>query len=109
MKQIVMRRVIDGKVYDTIKANLVCELSSSHNYGDFGWHETALYRTAKGRFFVAGAGGPRSMWAKPGGQNSWSGGEGIRAIDEDEARSHMEVAGCSAEKFIDAGLPVGEA
>ena len=109
MKQIVLRRVIDGKVYDTIKANLVCELSSSHNYGDFGWHETELYRTAKGNFFVAGVGGPRSMWAERTGQNSWSSGKGIRAVDENEARGHMEAAGCSAEKFIDASLLFEEA
>ena len=105
-----MKRIIDGKLYETSKANRVCDVSSSsHNYGDFGWHETVLYRTAKGNFFVAGEGGPRSMWAELTGQNSWSSGKGIRAIGEDEARGYMEAAGCSAEKFIEVGLPLEEA
>jgi hypothetical protein len=105
-----MMKIIDGKLYDTSKAKHVCNVSSSpHNYGDFGWHETQLYRSAKGRFFVAGSGGPRSMWAEQVAQNLWGSGTGIRAISESEARCYMEAAGCSAEKFIEAGLLLEEA
>lgn len=105
-----MKHVIDGKVYDTSKATRVCELASSTQYrGDFGWHHTQLYRTAKGRFFVAGEGGPRLLWAERVGQNSWQSGSGPRAVSEDEARGHMEAAGCTAEEFVEAGLPLEEA
>jgi len=33
----------------------------------------------------------------------------IRAVDENEARGHMEAAGCSAEEFIEVDLPLEEA
>ena len=105
-----MKKIIDGKVYDTNKANRVCEvLSSTQNHADFGWHDTELYRTAKGRFFVAGKGGPSSMWAERVDQNSWQRGEGMSAVREVEARGCMEAAGCSAEEFVKAGLPQEEA
>jgi hypothetical protein len=104
-----MQKVIDGKVYDTSKAKYVCEVPSTQNRGDLGWHETQLYRTAKGRFFVAGEGGPRSMWAERVGQNSWRSGRGMSAVSEDEARGHMEAAGCTAEEFVEAGLPLEDA
>jgi hypothetical protein len=105
-----MKQVIDGKVYDTSKATCVCELvSSTKSRGDFEWHHTHLYRTAKGHFFVAGEGGPRSMWAERVGQNSWQSGSGIRAVSEGEARGHMEAAGCSVEEFVEAGLPLEDA
>ena len=76
-----MKHVIDGKVYDTSKANRVCEVSATtQNRGDFGWHDTELYRTVRGRFFVAGEGGPGLMWAERVDQNSWQSGEGMRAV-----------------------------
>ena len=97
-------------MYDTSKANRVCEVSAStQNCGDFEWHDTELYRTARGRFFVAGEGGPRSMWAERVGQNSWQSGKGMRVVSDDEARGCMEAAGCSAEEFHEVGLPLEEA
>lgn len=51
-----MRRVIDGKVFDTDTADRICQLPCSALGNDAGWHETVLYRTRKGRFFVAGRG-----------------------------------------------------
>jgi hypothetical protein len=105
-----MKQVMDGKFYDTSKANRICELASStQDRGNYGWHNTELYRTAKGRFFIAGKGGPRSIWAERIDNNSWRGGDGMRAVTEDEARSYMEAAGCSAEEFVEAGLPLEEA
>ena len=105
-----MKQVIDGKVYDTSKAEMVCDVvSPTRNPGDFHWHQTALYRTAKGRFFVAGEGGPRSMWAETVALNSWRSGKGLNAVTDEEARGYMEQAGCSAEEFAEIGLPVEEA
>lgn len=97
-------------MYDASKANRVCEVSvSTQDRGDFGWHDTELYRTASGRFFVAGEGGPGSMWAERVDQNSWRSGEGMRAVTEGEARGYMESAGCSAEEFVKTVLPLEEA
>lgn len=104
-----MKRVIGGKVYDTETADVVCNLVCDHEYGNFAWHETVLYRTKRGRFFLAGRGGARSMWRTQTGQSSCGPGDGIRAIDADEARTHMEAAHCSTELFARVGLSVEEA
>lgn len=104
-----MKRVIDGKLYDTDTAELVCELECPVAYGSFGWHDTALYRTKRGRFFLAGRGGARSMWRRQVDSSAWGPGEGIRVIDADEARSHMEAARCSMNAFTCVGLSVEEA
>ncbi|MEX2492957.1 MAG: hypothetical protein WD425_14475 [Nitrospirales bacterium] len=58
-----MKRVIDSKVHNTQTATEICELPCHHYRGDFQYHDTTLYRTPKGAYFVAGEGGPMSMWA----------------------------------------------
>jgi hypothetical protein len=101
-----MKKIFAGRVYDTDTAERVCELPSARDRGNFSWHETALYRTKAGRFFVAGNGGPRSMWAESAGQNTWRGGQGLRVVDEQEARGYMEAANCSSEDFEAVGMTV---
>jgi hypothetical protein len=84
-----MKRIIEGKLYNTETAEKLCELSCTYNRGDFGWHCTHLYRTRKSAFFLAGEGNARSMWAHHFSNGSGS-GDGIRVIDADEAKSIME-------------------
>lgn len=103
-----MRRVINGKVYDTDTATHVCALRCTASRGDFYYHDTSLYRTARGAFFIAGQGGPASMWSHPVGNNGSTGGDGIRVVTEDEARQYMEEAGCDEDDFKAAGLDVEE-
>lgn len=104
-----MKRVMDGKAYDTATAEVVCELECSVEYGSFGWHDTALYRTQRGRFFLAGRKGGGSMWRRQVDSSTWGPGEGITAIDADEARSYMEAARCALDIFTRVGLSVEEA
>jgi hypothetical protein len=101
-----MKKIFAGRLYDTSTAQHICELPSAQDRRDFAWHDTALYRTKAGRFFLAGSGGPRSMWAESAGQNSWRGGQGLRVVDEQEARDYMEAANCSAEEFEAVGMTV---
>jgi hypothetical protein len=104
-----MKRVIDGKIFDTNTATVVCELACScESSSDFSSHTTVLYRTRRGRFFIAGEGGPNSMWARSEG-NTREWGEGLRPVSEQEARQYMEDAGCDAEQFLAVGLAVEEA
>lgn len=89
-----MRKIIAGKTYNTTTASMVCDISGNcSDRGNFRYDDTQLYRTPNGRFFVAGHGGPLSRWAVSTGQNSWSGGSGIEAIDADEARELVERHG----------------
>lgn len=85
-----MKRIIDGKRYDTDTAEMVCDVSSrTSNQRDFKWHDTQLYRTKNGRWFVAGEGGPMSQWFHDTG-NGYSYGKGLRVIDANEARELLE-------------------
>ena len=77
-----MKAIINGKRYDTETARFLCSLADSHVSRDFSWHDTSLYRTSKGAFFVAGEGGPMSRWE--GRVTSWH-GDDLRALLAREA------------------------
>jgi hypothetical protein len=54
-----VKKIIDGKLYDTKKATEI----GSDNYGqpgDFEYWAESLYVSASGRYFLAGEGGPPS-------------------------------------------------
>ncbi|QDZ26599.1 hypothetical protein [Noviherbaspirillum sp. UKPF54] len=104
-----MKRVVDGKTYDTETASEICQLPCNAHAGDFRWHETYLFQTKNGRFFLAGCGGPLTMWAKSVEGNGKTSGSGLRPISPEEARLHMEEAECSTEEFDEVGLAVEEA
>jgi len=88
-----MKRVIDGRIYNTETATRICRLDSrSDNWGDFRWHETELYKSPRGAFFLAGEGGAMSMWATGDGYGSSIGGSGLRVVDKGEARYYAEAA-----------------
>ncbi len=89
-----MRAIIEGKKYDTETAELVGE---SDNLGtgvdsvtDFAFWEAGLYRTPKGRYFLAGEGGAASMFSEPVGQNARGGGSGIIPMSKDQALEWAE-------------------
>lgn len=87
-----MKQIINGKRYNTATATLIADISPTGYFlGDFRYEETAIYRTARGSWFVAGKGGALSRWAKSVGQSGSCGGAGIEAITADEARSLLEV------------------
>jgi hypothetical protein len=101
-----MKRILDGRIYDTETATRVCELPCSAPFGDFEWHETALYRSPRGTFFVAGRGGAASMWRQPCEDGWWSGGAGIEVITEAEARACADDARVEPDAYEEVfGLP----
>lgn len=65
-----MKKVINGKVYNTETADLIAEYSNGYRYNDFNYLEETLYRTKKGQFFIAGEGGAISKYAKYTGDSS---------------------------------------
>lgn len=104
-----MKSVIGAKVYEAETADAVCTLECDHAQGNPAWHETALYRTKRGRLFLAGRGGARSVWRGQTGRLSWAPGGQIRAVETDEARSHVEAADGSIDLFARVGPAVDEA
>lgn len=84
-----MKKIINGKVYDTEAARKLGSDSYS-NDGDFHhWYE-ALYQKRTGEFFLYGEGGPLTRYAVTIGENSWSGGEKIMPLSFASAREWAE-------------------
>lgn len=103
-----MRQVINGRVFDTATATEICSKHYRGGRSDFQWHETTLYKSPRGAFFLAGRGGPMSRWARAVDGGGRSSGDGIQLLTEAEARAFMEAAGCEPEDFERAGLAVEE-
>lgn len=84
-----MKKVINGKLYNTESAKRLGYASYSHP-GDFCFWEETLYLTKSGNYFIHGEGGPMSKYAKSIGQNEWSGGEHIEPVNEAAAKEWAE-------------------
>ena len=85
-----MKRIIKGKVYDTDTAKLIAEASASCAHSDFGYWEEELYQKKTGEYFLHGAGGPASKYARHVEINSWSGGQQIIPLTYEAAREWAE-------------------
>ncbi len=84
-----MKKIINGKRYDTDTAKLIGEDSYS-NPGDLNyWHEE-LYQKKTGEYFLYGEGGAMSSYSRQTGQNEWSGGEEIKPLTLKEAQAWGE-------------------
>lgn len=85
-----MKKIINGKLYDTEKAKCVGEWSNNRGYSDFSHVEEELYRKRTGEFFLYGKGGPMTQYAKSCGNNAWSGGSEIIPLTAGKAREWAE-------------------
>ena len=84
-----MKKVINGKLYNSETAKLLGEDSYSHP-GDLAYWSEKLYKKRTGEFFLYGEGGPMSRYAQTTGQNEWSGGEQIQPMTAENARQWAE-------------------
>jgi hypothetical protein len=108
LRNFAMKRVIHGRSYNTETATEICEVPCKHYHGDFQWHETRLYSTKNGNFFISGKGGPMSLWAMPAHGGAMTEGEGIRPLSVEEARRFAEAAELSPKDIQAAGLTLTE-
>lgn len=89
-----MKKIINGKRYDTGTATLIGNAGYSHP-GNFEYWAENLYRKKTGEFFLYGKGGPMSRYSCRTGQNEWSGGEEIQPLSLKKAQEW-------AEEYLDA-------
>jgi hypothetical protein len=82
-----MKKIINGKRYDTETAEKVHTWDNGHYPGDFHMYEERLYRTKKGMFFLYKVGGAMSSMARSCGGNSYCGGADIEPLTDDEAEA----------------------
>ena len=89
-----MKKIINGRLYNTKTATLMGTASYSYP-GNFEYWKEDLYRKKTGEFFLCGEGGPMTKYSRKTGQNEWSGGEEIIPLTVEEAQEW-------AERYLDA-------
>lgn len=87
------QKVIDGKIYDTEKAELIHEWENGDSPGDIHYLEEKLYRTSGGSYFLVGEGGAATSYAQRIEGNSRADGGDICAMMEAEAIIWLEEHG----------------
>ena len=81
-----MKQIINGKTYNTETATLIYYVSASGcTVSDFHWWQEALYRTAKGTYFMHGQGGALSKYSKGLDGGGRTGAERLEALTRSEA------------------------
>lgn len=93
-----MKKIINGKKYDTDTAEYLLNYDNCLGSGDFNRLREELYRKRTGEFFIYGSGGAMTQYAIAEG-NGWCGGRAIRPITENEAREFVEKNG-TADEYI---------
>ena len=85
-----MKKILNGKKYDTETATLIGSYDNGCLTNDFGYCEENLYHKRTGEYFLHGRGGANSKYRTYSGMNSWGGGQEIRPLTQDEAKSWAE-------------------
>ena len=84
-----MKKIINGRRYDTDTAKILGSAGYSHP-GDFNYWRETLYVKKTGEFFLHGFGGPLSKYARSIALNEWTGGEEIIPLSLEEAQKWTE-------------------
>lgn len=103
-----MKKIIDGKLYDTDKATLVVEWDNGYLSNDFNYEEESLYQTKNGNWFVHCSGGPNTSCAERCGSD-WCGGEDIAVLNENEVKKWLEDKNCTSKLLELFGDEIQEA
>jgi len=85
-----MKKIIDGKKYDTETAVEVGYYSNDLPKSNFRWCKETLYRKRNGEFFLYGEGGGLSLYAHHLPNGSYCEGEKIVPISDAEAKRWCE-------------------
>lgn len=93
-----MRKIINGKAYDTKTSECIGNYTSTWDIKDLSYVSETLYRKRTCEFFLYGEGGPMSKYAVLLGQNNWGGGSKIIPLSWDAAREWAEK-NLTAEKY----------
>lgn len=84
-----MKKIINGKKYDTDTAKEVGYWNNGRLYNDFYYAEETLYKKKTGEFFLYCEGGAASNYSHKEGNMMVDGWE-LKSITEDEAKKWSE-------------------
>ncbi len=93
-----MKKVINGKMYNTETAHSMADTNNGYGYGDFHYVGETLYKKKTGEYFLHGEGGACSQYAESYG-NGMVGGETIIPVTEREAKKWVE-RNCDGDTYI---------
>jgi len=85
-----MKKIINGKRYDTETAKELNYWANHGNRRDFSWCKETLFQKKTGEFFLYGEGGPMSRYAERVDNSGWAGGEDLIPLTWEEARKWAE-------------------
>lgn len=86
-----MKKVINGKLYDTATAREVsCVGHGGQSFRDFNYYQETLYCKRTGEYFLYGNGGPASKYAQYVDYNTRSGGQKIIPLTLAQAKAWAE-------------------
>lgn len=85
-----MKKIINGKLYNTDTARNLGSYENIADAGNFHYFSEALYQKRTGEYFLHGQGGPMSRYAEAIDQNSWAWGERIAPLSVEAARKWAE-------------------
>ena len=88
-----MKKIINGRMYDTETAKNVQEWDNGIYGNDFRACEETLYKKKNGEYFIYGSGGALSKYSISCGNNGSSGSSDIIPLLKDEAKIWMETNG----------------
>ena len=89
-----MKKIINGKKYDTETATKIGEYSNGYSTSDFHYIDETLYRKKTGEFFLYGEGGPMTRYSHACGDLRGYGDAFIPMSDEETrkwAEEHLDV------------------
>jgi hypothetical protein len=84
-----MKKIINGRRYDTQTAKLVGYTSYS-TPGDLNYWWEGLYVKRTGEYFLHGEGGPMSKYSERLSENEWGYGHEIRPLSLEDAQEWVE-------------------
>lgn len=91
-----MKKIIDGKLYNTETATFIAEWDNGLNFTDFNYVDKTLYQTQKGNFFLQFEGGCMSHYGKHVGGNGYA-MRGLLPFTNEEAADWLEEHGFAVE------------
>lgn len=92
-----MKKIINGKRYDTETAKQIAYWENGSSYSDGHWMEEELYRTKNGNWFLHGKGGAMSPYSRPVDSNARTSGADLIPLDADAAKAWLESHDCITE------------
>ena len=95
-----MKKIINGRIYDTDTARNIGSWSNNLGAGDFNSCTEILYQKKTGEYFLYGCGGAMTIYSSADGSGGVTGGSAIIPFSEKQAKNWAE-AHLSAEDYMD--------